>query len=133
MTKKGLDRLSLLASALAYIAEWKGQNRRAHLVETRTGVIVHANTIFKELKGQPNLGHSLKRRLMFTTMSANADRGIGGIISDVNPRGWQGISTAKDRKMLNYKLEHESTEEDQTPPPTPHTEHLNSEKRASGC
>lgn len=60
-------------------------------------------------------------------MSANADRGISDIVSDVNPKGWQGISIAKDQKILNGKLENEGTE-DQTPTPTPHTAHLNSDK-----
>lgn len=42
----------------------------------------------------------------------NADRGISGIISDVNPGSWLGVSVAKDRNTLNDKLENAGTEDD---------------------
>jgi len=102
--EKSLDRLALLATALACLVEWKGQAGGIHLLETGTGVTAPVTIIFKELKFQPKSVTFPKGRARVTTMSANADRGISGIISDVNPRGWLGVSIAKDRDILN-KLE----------------------------
>ena len=40
----------------------------------------------------------------------NADRGISGIISEVNCRGWLGDRVAQERNTLNDQLENAGTD-----------------------